>query len=172
MFEDQVGRPLANSVLELAQTWIISHMEEEAAQDYVTAAEEEELVPETPAIAPVDQEYAPSSAAAEEADKLRARILELEGEVAQPPVSKAPAIAKFGKTPGLFQPQRTPAELDPADLQKLHQLAGAPPPRTGQHEKRRVTPLPAATQERGFRSRSSRCKPSQSWPSRSFDPNL
>ena len=152
MFEDQVGRPLANSVLELAQTWIISHMEEEAAQDYVTAAEEEELVPETPAIAPVDQGYAPSSAAAEEADKLRARILELEGEVAksrqfQPPVSKAPAMAKFGKTPGLFQPQRTPAELDPADLQKLHQLAGAPPPRTGQHEKRRVTPLPAATQE-------------------------
>ena len=127
-------------------------MEEEAAQDYVTAAEEEELVPETPAIAPVDQEYAPSSAAAEEADKLRARILELEGEVAksrqfQAPVSKAPAMAKFGKTPGLFQPQRTPAELDPADLQKLHQLAGAPPPRTGQHEKRRVTPLPVATQE-------------------------
>ena len=152
VFEEQAGRPLTSSVLDLAQSWITTHMEEEAAQEYATAAEDDELVPVTPMVAPVDQDYDPSSAAGEEAAKLRARIQELEEEVAksrqyQPPVSKAPAVAKFGKTPGLFQPQRTPADLDPADLLKLQQMAGAPPPRTGQHEKRRVTPLPAATQE-------------------------
>ena len=48
VFEEQAGRPLTSSVLDLAQSWITTHMEEEAAQEYATAAEDDELVPVTP----------------------------------------------------------------------------------------------------------------------------
>lgn len=143
-FGNERVRPQPASVQMLADEWIVHAMDDEAAQEYATAAEEDMHADGEEDAKPVD----PSGSAAaqpESPEELRKRIKELEAQVLAANKAKAvpgaAAVEMYGKTPGLFQPQRA-IDVSPNDLQHLQALAGQPPPRVGQHEHRRqLAPL-------------------------------
>eukprot|EP00438_Fugacium_kawagutii_P010065 Skav222714 [mRNA] locus=scaffold1661:316303:318021:- [translate_table: standard] len=140
-------RPQPTSVQQLAEEWIVHVMDEDCAQEYITAAEEE-LQPVGDEPPPLVEPGREEEELAEDPQSLRERIKELEAQVLasktgiKAPVAAAPPPpSMYGKTAGLFQAPRGQA-VTAEDMQHLQVLAGTPPPRLGQHETRRqLTPL-------------------------------
>ena len=127
------GRLHPGHTLDLADEWVTANMEEDTAQEYATAAELDG--------APLSAQDEVGSQQGGAAD-LQARIAELEQELRLAKEQASPAMPppmpqNFGRTQGLFQPQRM-TSVAAADMAKLQALAGSPPPRTGKHEQRRV----------------------------------
>lgn len=138
------GRPDTAASLALASTWVAEAMDEDTAQEYATAAEEE-IIPEEEAVEPLDGEPLSTRELELQAAEIKIRQLEAELKAAKEQHQPPPSRVQFGKTPGLFQPERA-STVKETDFHRLQRLAGTPPPRTGLHERRRTTPSAAMSQ--------------------------
>lgn len=146
-------RPIRSSIYAAADTWIQSLMDPTTAAEYYTAeegeAEEEGNQPEVQ-----EPQFLGPGESEDETGLLRQRVAELESMLKTQGVVAAPAAeppprpsALRQKTPPMFG-NSSPSSLNPAQLQRLQQLAGAPPPRVSFSETRRKElALPVVEQE-------------------------
>lgn len=144
LVERTMARPTKATTFAQADAWIASSMDPETVQDYLTG--EEEIAEAAP--------MAANGVQLPEVADLQARIRELEElvqqqAVGQPaasvPMAQSPITVARAKAPPLFG-ATTSGTLTPAELSKLQQLAGSPPPRVAGAEKRRPS-VPAAVME-------------------------
>lgn len=135
LVETTMARPTKASTFAQADAWIASSMDPETAQEYLTG---EELLEE-------DVQPLQNGVPATEVENLQARIQELEQMVqqqaaatqaAQGTVAPSPITVARAKAPPLFG-ATTSGALTPAELSRLQQLAGSPPPRVAGAERRR-----------------------------------
>ena len=129
--DGQPLRPTAEAALAAGEQWIGGEMDHDTAEDYMTGQE----------VPPEPEEDFPGTEEEPDRVQLLARIAELEGEVKK---SKAAASARPAGVPTvapgfpsvpqpqtMFRADRPGArQLDAADWNKLHQLAGPVPIRT------------------------------------------
>ena len=145
------GRPSKEQTQQLADAWIGGEdMDEDTAQEYLTG---EDLGPDEPFGAAGGQGTGiaeGSDGGSAEKRALLARIAVLESQLQDrptvpttSPVPKPLTAASASKAPMLFGAQ--PAVLDDQQWGRLQRLAGAPPPRAGQVEQRRLAVGPATT---------------------------
>lgn len=140
------ARPNRISAEGMAENWISSEMDEAAAQDYHTAAEDEPAVGTAPAITGplagrrslLQPPRHPAGDSDGDVAALQRRITGLElalhqRDQSQPGPSSNPTM----KTPPLFNTSGRNDVIRPEDLSRLQQLAGAPPPRVASAETRR-----------------------------------
>ena len=134
-------RPTTAALVDAANAWITSHMDEDTAGDYASA----ESGADVPPPAPVEDDSF---------EQMQQRIAELEAELAtrQPALGRAPDRAASSPAPLLG---RAPtAAADPHVMEKLRMLAGGAPSRLwGSTRSRLAWLLP--TWRRTMRSRSS-----------------
>ena len=132
--EDVLGRPTKQSAEDLATAWISSTLDEETAQEYLTGEE----VPELEVVEdPVPRAQEDSGISADVVQALQQRIMELERQV-QPTAPPATKVGASPKAPALLNiPASAPNNID---WNRLHQLAGSPPPRIGKPDTNRPVP--------------------------------
>ena len=143
------GRPSREAAFVIADGWIVEHMEDSTAQEYLTGQEEEEMVPADPG----EVAGHPRSVGADPTvAQLMARVAELEEQSAVMKQQQQPAAGAVPALPG--KPARAPplfgtAEptMSPAAWNRIQKLAGSPPSRVGAVEKKRTTPLKTRLQD-------------------------
>ena len=124
-FQHQGGvvRPTKAALIEAANAWVTSHMDEDTAGDYASA----ESGADMPPLIPVEEDG--------HVEQLQQRIAELEAELAVRPRVPAGAPERATSRPAPMLGGTPTAAADPHVMEKLRMLAGGAPTRLGQHEK-------------------------------------
>ena len=134
-FETAVGRPILESALDVAEHWVMSMLDVDTANEYLSAAEGEvEDVPPDGVFEvgspsnPVDPD------AEDQISALKDRIAMLEGLV-KVQAGKGPAAAHDrGHQSTLFDQSAKRKQLTEAELDRLHKAVGPAPRRLGRAE--------------------------------------
>ena len=136
---DQLGRPSLESALEVADHWVVSMLDPDTAQEYVTAEEDLDAAPVEEDVR--SQSSAPAPSAGDQITALQERIAMLEGLVRDQGGRGQSRHVDVGQKSTLFHGAPIQQSLSPAELERLHRVVGPAPKRLGRTE---GAPLAAA----------------------------